>query len=800
MKRRFTACVLLFLLFLSAAGGKIRFSGLDLSEDNRLLVRADSSGGGAEPQGVLFCAVPEARSVTQLTAFPEKMELLEEGKTLLVHNAFGSQRIPIDGGLPRSFPGFPSFTGGSAPGGRVESTSPSPDGRWLLYVEPSSYARGTLILLDGSSGKKVSVSPETERPGRFFPALWSADSRGFIYAKGGRLYFYTVTTHSAPPDERYRLIGEGAINSIYWGTGSSFYYLKGSAVYRVRSDELFVRSLYRGFLDPGTIAGKIPFEFDPDFDRFWIAPDGLSLLLCKEGRNLFYYPLGIGEDTETDYTVLPYVMASRSSARINVLWSNDGIVTVLISASATGGAAAGSAVSPSIAYRLTTTLPNAVPGAAVTGAAVPGVPATGAAVSGAGSFAILQSPPSIFAELSPDGSKVVFWGKSGFWIYDYRSWKVQAAPVSGPVYSCIWIGNDELVVGGGERIERVRINARGTERKLLALASVSQYGFEQNPPAGVRRIMACAGDTWYITDGVSPWIPYRTPQIKEASLISAQYRVYLERQDGGFFENSPMVRNILSVGTFPLFEPEAPPAARPVLPGVDKIPGRLPPQPEYLFSHGARGTREVALAFDLYDDAAGLSTVLDVLDRYGIRATFFLNGEFIRRHPQAAKEIADAGHETASMFFAVMDLSDSRYQVDTSFVARGLARNEDEFFKATGRELSLFWHPPYYAVSREIAAAAAAAGYRTTGRDIDSRDWIRPDDAKRLGLEQLSAADLIDGIMDAKEGGSIISVRLGLLPGGRADYLFNSLEVLLDALVREGNEILPVSVLMNKSL
>ncbi|MDR2663203.1 MAG: polysaccharide deacetylase family protein [Treponema sp.] len=777
MKRRFTASVLLFLL-LSAASGKIRFSGPDLSEDNRLLLKADSSGGGAEPQGTLLCAVPADRSVTQLTAFPENMELLEGGKTLLIRNAFGSQRISIDGGLPRSFPGFPSFTGGSGAGSRVESTAPSPDGRWLLYVEPASYARGTLTLLDGSSGKKISVSPGTERPGRFFPALWSADSRGFIYAKGGRLYFYTVTTRSAPPDERYRLVGEGAINSIYWGTGGSFYYLRGSAVYRVRSDELFARTLYRGFLDPGTIAGKIPFEFDPNFDRFWIAPDGLSLLLCKEGRNLFYYPLGIDEDTETDYAVLPYVMTSRSSAGINVLWSGGGIVTVLISAPAGTSNAAGTA-SPSIAYRLTV-IPNAVSG-------------------GSGSFEMLQSPPSISAELSPDGSRAVFWGKSGLWIYDYRTWKVEETPVSGPVYSCIWLGNDELIAGGAERIERIRIHAGGAERKLLCLASASRYGFEQNPSGEARRILALAGDTWYMTDGAAPWVPYRTPHLREPSLVSARYRVYLERNDGGFFENSPMVRNLLSVGTFPLFEPEAPPPAREPVPG-NKIPGRLPPQPEYLFSHGTREARDVALAFDLYDDAAGLTTVLAVLDRYGIRATFFLNGEFIRRHPQAAREIADSGHETASMFFAVMDLSDSRYQVDTSFVARGLARNEDEFFKATGRELSLFWHPPYYAVSREIAAAAAAAGYRTTGRDIDSRDWIRPDDAKRLGLEQLSAADLIDGIMDAKEGGSVISIRLGLLPGGRADYLFNSLEVLLDALIREGNEILPVSALMNRSL
>jgi peptidoglycan/xylan/chitin deacetylase (PgdA/CDA1 family) len=652
-------------------------------------------------------------------------------------------------------------------------------------VEASSYAKGVLTLLDGETGRKIPVSPEVEKPGRLFPALWSGDSRGFLYAKGGCLYFYTVNNRSAAPDEKYRLIGEGAINSVYWGSGGFFYYLRDSTVYRVRSDELFARTLYTGFLDLGTAAGKIPFEFDQNFDSFWIAPDGLSILLCKGGRNIFYYPLGVREDIEAGNAALPYVMASRSSARINVLWSGGRSVTVLIGPAPGSGGEVG-------AYRLNIRGESA----GDEGRSFP-----------SGSFETMESPPAFSAALSPDGRRVVFWGTGGLFLYDYQSWTFSARLLSGPVYSCLWLGNNELAVGGGERIEKLQLNEgegageNPASVSLLCLSSAAQYGFEETSGDGKRRILAFSGG-WYITDGNSPWTAYRVPSLREASVSSRQYRVYLEPGGNGFFENIPMVRNILSVGTFPLLEVRSTESLRahPEALAAGGNPSRLPEQgDDFVFSHGGRGTRELALCFDLYDDAAGLSAVLDALNRFGIRATFFLNGEFIRRYPQGAKEIAEAGHESASMFYAPMDLSDSRYQVDPLFIARGLARNEDEYFKATGRELSLFWHPPYYAVSREIAAAAAAAGYRTTGRDIDSRDWIRPDSAKRLGIDQLSAADLIDQIMDAKEGGSIIPIRIGLLPGGREDYLFNSLEVLLDALVREGYEIVPVSTLLNRS-
>ena len=55
---------------------------------------------------------------------------------------------------------------------------------------------------------------------------------------------------------------------------------------------------------------------------------------------------------------------------------------------------------------------------------------------------------------------------------------------------------------------------------------------------------------------------------------------------------------------------------------------------------------------------------------------------------------------------------------------------------------------------------------------------------------------MIDRIMDTVNPGSIIPVRLGLLPGGRNDYLFNRINVLLEALIRDGYSIVPVSTLV----
>ena len=76
------------------------------------------------------------------------------------------------------------------------------------------------------------------------------------------------------------------------------------------------------------------------------------------------------------------------------------------------------------------------------------------------------------------------------------------------------------------------------------------------------------------------------------------------------------------------------------------------------------------------------------------------------------------------MFFSVFDATDSRYRADAEFIKRGLARTEDEYFVATGSELSLLWHSPHYSTSDDILESAAQMNYTYVGRDVDPLDFV----------------------------------------------------------------------------
>ena len=721
--------LLLFVFFLAASSlFAVNFSEMTLSSDDRLLFKAEFDN-----QHTIFVSKLDDLSIQQLTAFPEKIYIVDNGRTIIALNRFGAAQIPVSGAFPSPVKGYPSFAEGSIPlRGRLQDIAASLDGRWILYAEPVSPGYGNLILINTANGAKKTVSERIELPDAHFPAKWSPDSRLFVYSKNGRLFYFPIIDDlSVLIDERFRMIGAGGINSVLWGTRGDFYYLTGSTLYRVISPELFTRSIYGDFLSIGAVTALLPFDFDPGFDRFWIAPDSGSILINKGEKGIFFFPLG-----ENNPAVMPHISIPYGAENFNVLWPSAGNLTVLYSLR-------------NQTNILRFKIDNGAVNTLTAGAA----------------------PLSPVGAVSPDGTKAVFWGSGGIELWDYTNWQLIQKLGSEKIISCAWINSRQIVTGTSNFIEEINIAASGFPHRLICLAGASESGFEEIV-RGESRIIAKSGNSWFASDGRA-WVPAANVQMRPVFFSSDRYRVFLDPQVTGHFKNIPMIRNMRSTGTLSLMSKHTANS-----------------------SYTLRAPAQIALCFDLYDDDTGLQHVLSALRRYNIRATFFLNGEFIRRNPNAALAITGAGHETASMFYAPIDFSDTRYRITREFIAQGLARNEDEFYRATGKELSILWHPPFYRTSAPLNTAAAGTGYITVSRSFDPGDWVSREDSLRLNLRQVTPAEMIEQIIQKRETNAVIPIRLGLLPGGRDEYLFQRINVLLDALLRSGYAIVPVSAVI----
>ncbi len=122
----------------------------------------------------------------------------------------------------------------------------------------------------------------------------------------------------------------------------------------------------------------------------------------------------------------------------------------------------------------------------------------------------------------------------------------------------------------------------------------------------------------------------------------------------------------------------------------------------------------------------------------------------------------------------------------------------------TGRELSLLWHAPYYFVSPTIISASREMNYAYIGRDVDSRDWVPLRDETGFSRLYQPTAEIIENVIESKQPGSIVSMTVGKPgddrpDGGRNDYLFQRLDVLINELIERGYRIVPVSTLMDNA-
>ena len=747
-----------FFAFCFAAGllyGEISFSGGVINQRDEVLFAADTSVPSMPSYRTLFKKDLATGKVEQLTFFPEQMELLSGGTVLQIRNRFGAARYDAVSGQFTVLDAFPSLNSGFEPyPGVLEKSSASPDGRWIAAVQPVSPARGRILLTDvnGRTSQELSASAGRGR----LPVSWAPDSSVLIYEDSGSLYYARPETvfSGEALEARYRIIGTGSVRAVSWYGPSRFLYACGNGVYRVHVPELFGYSVYRPLISVGELAGKLPAPFNPEEDRICASPDGASVLYVAGNRCAYFFPL-YGDDYAGGNGSVPCLLLPGNTAEVFPFWTERG--------------------SPAVFARTVDGGVSVLKGWILSGAA------------GANSFLPVNIPAdALQVLLSPDGSYAAFVGASGVSVYSVSSWTEVAEYASGAV-SAVWIDGSSLYVGGRGTVSRWNFKTGTSE--IVTVSSVSGYSWDEQgtvpvafvnagaegeagPVAGAARFRCTGNRKWELAAGTRAGAP---------ATANARYRLYLDRFDG-IYENMIYVRSAGGKG-----------GTEPI------VPVRESPDAEEFRRGGAAAGKHgeraaVALVFDAMDECEGLPEILSALHDYGMQATFFLNGEFLRRHPRAAEDIQKAGHQTASMFFTSWDLSDPDFRIDADFVQRGLARNEDDFHSITGGELSLYWHAPYYVVSPEILRGGGMAGYTYVPADVFVPDWVTADQSASLPGLYKSADEIIDSILEEVRPGDVIPVRVGKpAEGTREDYLYSRIRVLLNALSDQGYTVVPVN-------
>ena len=197
--------------------------------------------------------------------------------------------------------------------------------------------------------------------------------------------------------------------------------------------------------------------------------------------------------------------------------------------------------------------------------------------------------------------------------------------------------------------------------------------------------------------------------------------------------------------------------AGPLLPGLPATAAVTP---------CSRGS--VALTFDDGPRPVTTAATLDILAGRGVRATFFVVGAQVDRHPGSARRSVREGHRVENHSYGHEQLP-----ALSSAGVRHTLRRANSAVRAAGLQAPQLYRPPYGATNDRVRAVAAAVGLREVLWTVDPQDW-------RTGR---SAKTITDRVLGGLSPGAIVLLHDGT---ANAPATVAALPAIIDGARRRG--------------
>lgn len=128
--------------------------------------------------------------------------------------------------------------------------------------------------------------------------------------------------------------------------------------------------------------------------------------------------------------------------------------------------------------------------------------------------------------------------------------------------------------------------------------------------------------------------------------------------------------------------------------------------------------KAVALMVNVAWGTEHLEDMLEILDKEGIKATFFLDGSWLNKNRELAKELVKKGHEIGNHGYTHPLLS----KVSSERVQREITRTEDLIYQ-TLKIHSKWFAPPAGDFNQQVIDIAAKSNLKTVLWTCDTVDW-----------------------------------------------------------------------------
>ncbi|MGD9147883.1 MAG: polysaccharide deacetylase family protein, partial [Anaerolineae bacterium] len=272
-----------------------------------------------------------------------------------------------------------------------------------------------------------------------------------------------------------------------------------------------------------------------------------------------------------------------------------------------------------------------------------------------------------------------------------------------------------------------------------------------------------------------PWIEYQDPG-PDATVYDDDTR----RAVMDFQRSQGLVANgVVNGPTWEaLHDPVPPTETLPTAAPSAEPPGEEGPLPDTGDSVADRPTHidEKPVLYLTFDDGPHdtyTPQVLDTLDQYGARATFFVIGKQIPSASRIVKDSAASGNYQANHSYGHVDLTTLSQAAFDKEIADTYSTIQDATGgQDSGRSKLLCLRPPYGASNGTVASYAAALDYELVLWDLDPQDWRQP------GADQIAKH-----IINNARPGAIVLIHDG---GGHREQTIAALKTVLSTLSEQG--------------
>ena len=186
-----------------------------------------------------------------------------------------------------------------------------------------------------------------------------------------------------------------------------------------------------------------------------------------------------------------------------------------------------------------------------------------------------------------------------------------------------------------------------------------------------------------------------------------------------------------------------------------------------------RDDNKISISFDAAWGGDKTLGILDLLDEYNIKTTFFLVDIWTQKYPELVKEIVARGHEIGNHSTSHPQMS----KLNETQIAKELNTQADNVLVIAGVRPVLF-RPPYGDYNNRVITTARAQGFVPIQWSVDSLDW------KNRG-----AQEIINRATKVKSGDIVLF-------HNDSQYILDALPAVLKYYAENGYSVVPISEIL----